>query len=320
MLTTEKPFEIKKEKFGSYDSVTLLNYNHGIELQVIIGFGAIINRYIVNHSPFSFISGYSSPKELNDQNPFFSRSAKLFPFPNRLANGEYQFDGQHYQLPPNFPWSEHAVHGLLYNQPFELIDSRADSEQASITVRYKTTELHPQFPHAFSLDITYQINRQGQLSCSTSIENNGTHSFPFGDAWHPYFSLNQPLERCLLTMPACLEVEHIDDLPSGHKHAFDRFSQPTSLANVTLNHCFEFQQQAPITLSLSLDDNSASLQYQQDASYPFIQLYTPDSEASIAIEPMTCPANAFNNYIGLLTLEPNQRREFQWQCQAQFTA
>ncbi|MEZ8824193.1 aldose 1-epimerase [Vibrio amylolyticus] len=320
MSITENTFKIKKEKYGIYDSVTLFNSNHGIELQIINGFGAIINRYIVNHSPFSFISGYSSPLELTDQHPFFSRSAKLFPFPNRLANGEYQFDGQHYQLPANFPWSDHAVHGLLYNQPFELINSSADNEHASVTLRYQTEKLHSQFPYAFALDITYHIDRQGLLRCSTVVTNQSAQSFPFGDAWHPYFSLNQPLNACSLTMPTCLEVKHVDDLPSGQKHRFDRFSEAASLEDVSLNHCFEFEQEEPISLLLSSNDQSASLHYQQDVSYPFIQLYTPNNESSIAIEPMTCPANAFNNGMGLLTLALNQRKEFQWQCQAQYQA
>ncbi|MGF1721904.1 aldose 1-epimerase [Vibrio kyushuensis] len=320
MLTTNKPFKIEKETFGNYDSVTILNVEHGIELQIINGFGAIINKYIVNHSPFSFIQGYSNPQELTDQNPYFSRSAKLFPFPNRLANGEYQFDDQHYQLPANFPWSEHAVHGLLYNQPFDVINSSADNNQASVTLRYKTDALHPQFPHAFVLDITYQIDLSGQLRCSTSIENLGSQSFPYGDAWHPYFTLNVPREQCLLTMPNCVELEHINDLPSGNKYPFNRFSTPSSLANVSLNHCFEFDLQSPIELSLQSKDGNTALHYQQDTSYPFIQLYTPDNESSLAIEPMTCPANAFNNRIGLLTLHPHQRSQFQWQCQAVYKA
>lgn len=111
-------FKIINEKFGNIDSVTLINHQHGIELQIINGFGAVINKYTVNNSPFSFICGYQNYDELINQHPFFSRSAKLFPFPNRLNLGRYSFDNQNHQLPANFPWSDHAVHGLLYNQPF----------------------------------------------------------------------------------------------------------------------------------------------------------------------------------------------------------
>ncbi len=111
-------FRIEKEKFGELDSININNKEEGIEIQIITQFGSIINKYIVNHSPFSFISGYKSYQELIETNPFFSRSAKLFPFPNRLDKGRYSYRSHSFQLPANFPWSDNAVHGLLYNQPF----------------------------------------------------------------------------------------------------------------------------------------------------------------------------------------------------------
>ncbi|NOH96054.1 aldose 1-epimerase [Vibrio sp. 99-70-13A1] len=311
-------FKIINENFGSLDAVTILNSQHGIELQIINGFGAIINKYIVNNSPFSFICGYKDSDDLIKQNPFFSRSAKLFPFPNRLNNGRFQFNDQTHQLPANFSWSEHAVHGLLYNQAFSVVDSSADESKASVTVQYSTQKLHDGFPFAFVLSVTFTIDIAGLLTCSTSVHNQGDATFPFGDAWHPYFSLDTQREHCTLTMPTCLELEHVNDLPSGQKHAFNAFSKGGSLANQILNNCFEFEGNTPINLTLERADAKACLHYQQDSSYPFIQLYTPTKEQSIAIEPMTCPADAFNNKIGLLTLEPQQTQTFSWQCQAQY--
>ncbi|MEZ9134254.1 aldose 1-epimerase, partial [Vibrio breoganii] len=91
-----------------------------------------------------------------------------------------------------------------------------------------------------------------------------------------------------------------------------------SLTNQSLNHCFEFDSKTTNQLAFTRSDSSAAIRYQQDESYPFVQLYTPTSEQSIAIEPMTCPADAFNNQIGLLTLSPNQSQTFTWQCQATY--
>ena len=126
------------------------------------------------------------------------------------------------------------------------------------------------------------------------------------------------LEQCELTMSPCAEVVHENDLPNGDKRAFDRSSLSEDLMNQSLNHCFEFEATATNQLTLTRSDSSAEIHYQQDASYPFVQLYTPTSEQSIAIEPMTCPADAFNNQIGLLTLSPNQSQTFTWQCQAAY--
>ena len=119
-------------------------------------------------------------------------------------------------------------------------------------------------------------------------------------------------------MSPCSEVIHENDLPNGEKLAFDCLSLGDSLTNQSLNHCFEFDSKATNQLAFTRSDSSAAIRYQQDASYPFVQLYTPTSEQSIAIEPMTCPADAFNNQIGLLTLSPNQSQTFTWQCQASY--
>ena len=101
-------------------------------------------------------------------------------------------------------------------------------------------------------------------------------------------------------MSPCSEVIHENDLPNGEKHAFDRLSLDDSLTNQSLNHCFEFDCKTTNQLAFTRSDSSAAIRYQQDESYPFVQLYTPTSEQSIAIEPMTCPADAFNNQIGLI--------------------
>ncbi|CAE6920435.1 aldose 1-epimerase [Vibrio sp. B1FLJ16] len=311
-------FKLIKSNFGKFKSTTLINPELGIQVDIIQDFGAIINQYRVNHSPFSFITGYKDSEELIQSHPFFSRSAKLFPFPNRLNAGCYSYNQREYKLAANFPWSEHAVHGLLYNQPFELVAHEVNSEYADATFRFETSKLAEGYPFAFCLDIRYRINNQGVLSCHTTITNSGTEHFPFGDAWHPYFSLGCELEQCQLTMSPHAELKHENDLPTGQFVSSNRFSSPTSLNGVNLNHCYQFSDPSEQTLMLVHEDNSASLHFQQREGYSFVQLYTPPSEPSIAIEPMTCPADAFNNHIGLLELAPGESNQFSWQCQAHF--
>ncbi len=313
-------FHINKERLGKLDAIEIKNDALGIEVQIIHSFGALINKLSVNHSPFSFISGYKDYNDLIDQHPFFSRSAKLFPFPNRLEQGRYSYLGTDYQLPANFPWSEHAVHGLLYNQAFDVISTQVNDDSAGVTLRFSTESLHSGYPFAFQIDITYLIDLRGVLSCSTTVTNLDSVALPFGDAWHPYFTLGCPLEDTLITMPQCHQLELVEDFPTGQSHVFDEFAKPMSLAHQTLNHCFEFNSKEPVRLLLERHDQSAILEYQQDPSYRFMQLYTPPSEPSLAIEPMTCPTDAFNNQIGLLTLPPNQSSTFHWQCHAKYTA
>lgn len=311
-------FKVVKGNLGNFRTISLINTKLGIEVDIIQDFGAIINKYKVNHSPFSFIVGYKNEDELINQHPYFSRSAKLFPFPNRLKHGHYHYQQRQFTLPANFPWSEHAVHGLLYNQAFELVETLADTNLAQVQLRFQTPSLHSGFPFAVQVDVVYQIDRTGQLSCHTHITNQGLHAFPFGDAWHPYFSLGNELKDCTFTMAASLQLEHDDDFPTGTTRSSHQFNHGVSLQDANLNHCFQFADENKQTIEFKRIDQQAALHYQQDKSYPFVQLYTPQSEESLAIEPMTCPADAFNNHIGLLELMPTQTASFQWLCHAQY--
>jgi len=46
--------------------------------------------------------------------------------------------------------------------------------------------------------------------------------------------------------------------------------------------------------------------------YNFLQVYTPPHRKSIAIEPMTCAPNAFNNEQGLIILAPFESFSASW--------
>jgi aldose 1-epimerase len=311
-------FKIEKTKFGELNSITITNENKGIVAEVITDFGAIVNQFRVNNSPFSFISGYKNSQELIKSNPFFSKSAKLFPFPNRLKDGHYQFLGKCYQLPANFPWSDHAVHGLLYNQPFEIISVKATASQAQLHLRHSSSSLDEGYPFATQVDIEYTFTELGEMLVSTEVTNEDSQMIPIGDAWHPYFCLGISRDSCRLTMPAVKELIHVDDLPNGEMIDNSEFQQPKSLKDVELNHCFTFLSNQEHKLQLTREDKVASIEFTQGDTYPYIQLYTPGSEPSLAIEPMTCPANAFNNHIGLIHLAPNESRKFEWSCLANY--
>ncbi|MFA0071398.1 aldose 1-epimerase, partial [Vibrio breoganii] len=112
--------------------------------------------------------------------------------------------------------------------------SVATEESASVTLQYHTSSLHPAFPFAFNLEVTFTIDTTGKLTSSTTVSNLGDSAFPFGDAWHPYFSLDTELAQCGLAMSPCSEVIHENDLPNGEKHAFDRLSLDDSLTNQSL--------------------------------------------------------------------------------------
>jgi aldose 1-epimerase len=49
-----------------------------------------------------------------------------------------------------------------------------------------------------------------------------------------------------------------------------------------------------------------NIEMYMDNSMKYLQIYTPEDRNSIAIEPMTCAPDAFNNGLGLITLSSNE--------------
>ena len=44
--------------------------------------------------------------------------------------------------------------------------------------------------------------------------------------------------------------------------------------------------------------------------FPYFQVFTPPHRESVALEPMSCNVDAFNNRQGLIALEPDK----EWKC------
>ena len=55
----------------------------------------------------------------------------LFPFPNRIRNGTWQFEGETYQFDKE-PESPTTIHGLLLNLPYQVESHVADENGATL--------------------------------------------------------------------------------------------------------------------------------------------------------------------------------------------
>jgi len=228
------------------------------------------------------------------------KSSILFPFPNRIEDGAYEFMGETHQLPVNEPSVNNAIHGLVYNKEFEVTSMTSDKKWASLELTYNSNGSSVGFPFHFKLKLTYTISATGSMNLSFDLVNQGNLPFPYGMGWHPYFKTEQ-LTTSVLSFPskdfyACndrsLPVKTLKSaLPSSFMMKDRKFDDAYSLHK---SECgFETE---PYKLNFDFD--------YPDGSY--IQVYTPPHGKSIAIEPMTCVANSFNNGIGLKELLPGE--------------
>jgi aldose 1-epimerase len=236
--------------------------------------------------------------------PPMSSGAVLIPWPNRLRDGEYEHGGQHYQLPLSEPAQHNASHGLVRWVRFELADSTAES----LTF---THHLVPQtgYPFELLIRISYVLAAETGLSVHTAVTNQGDRPAPLGVGFHPYLDLDGH------------ELDHVElDVPASSMYLVDsrqipietvpvagtpyQLSPARALGTLRLDHGFTglHGQRAVIRFG------SHTTQLWWGAEFGYLQVFTPPLErfkrTAIAIEPMSCAANALQSGDGLTVLEP----------------
>lgn len=112
----------------------------------------------------------------------------LIPWPNRIANGCYRYQGQEYQLPINEHGSKAAIHGLLAWRDWQISELSA----TSVTL---TAFLPPSYGYPFMLasQVVYSLNARTGLSVEIASQNIGTVAAPYGVGIHPYLTWVMPL-------------------------------------------------------------------------------------------------------------------------------
>lgn len=267
-----------------------------------------------NDQLIEVIDGYRTPDEWTTHSGY--KSSKLLPFPNRIKDGNYVFRGKTYQLPINRPKENHAIHGFFYNQKSCLIRHENIDEEMVVEIESHYKGDIAGFPFPFSTVCIYRL-RSHQLSCTTIVLNESTDTaMPLGDGWHPYFQLgnNTIINDCYLQLPMSQQYL-LDDrkLPTGETIENPFFQILHRIGEQQLDNTFGIikpAQSNEVRTILQAPDKTFKLLISQqigEKAYNFLQVYTPPHRHSIAIEPMTCAPNAFNNGIGLIVLEPKQK-------------
>lgn len=264
-------------------------------------YGGLVNSLIVPtpQGPREIIEGVSK-QDLASNSGF--RGSVLFPFPNRLRDGCYQFAGNSYRFAVNEPSTQTALHGFLYRIPAEV-----EKKDKSLLVAYRLPGDEPGYPFKVDVLLDYQLSAKGSLRVELTICNRDRAEVPVGFGWHPYFSLGQALDQCSLQMPAaqCTEIDE-RMLPTGRKVPDRRFVTATRLAGVHLDSCFEFPAtEDGVSAQFTSEAAGFGLEFWQQGMN-FMQIYTPPERQSLAIEPMSCGIDALNTGEGLIRLAPQQ--------------
>lgn len=227
----------------------------------------------------------------------------LFPFPNRIEDGVYNFNNVDYVLTCNQTKEHNALHGLIYNQAFDVVERIENKEKAEIKLAYFSDGSFDGFPFKFKVELTYELF-SNEFLCQIKVTNTDEYAFPFALGWHPYFSTSEKNKSSLQFKSKNQLINNHRNIPVEVKSRLEAVSLNF---DQSFDDCFQLAsnealfQTPQYQLTLKLDNTSN-----------YLQIYTPADASVIAIEPMTAPANSFNNSLGLKILEAGASHTETW--------
>jgi aldose 1-epimerase len=312
------PFTLSTIKEQDLNLVQLTDLSTGIRVKILPDCGALLNEFSIpaGEGRLQAVSGYKDLADLHKNHPLFYRSAKLSPFPCRISKGQYAFDGETYEFENKFIDGS-AIHGLLFNKSFTMLNSEAEDHQVSVVLEYEYKKENRGYPFDYKISVKYTLKKEGLLALETTVTNTSAGRIPLADGWHPYFSLGGKVNKWQMKI-ASREILELDRTlaPTGKLIPFDHFMTPALIGDDAYDHCFLLQSSYAGAACLLLNpDSRMGLSFFPDQTYPYLQIYTPDDRNSIAIENLSAAPNAFNNGLGLMILEPGQTQSFTTQYQ-----
>ncbi|MCB0636178.1 MAG: aldose 1-epimerase [Lewinella sp.] len=294
-------FQLDYSPFGKYEKLTLQHPVTGQSLSVIPERGACLISLILDG--VEVLDAYPTPEEVDFNR--WGKSGILLPFPNRLKDGQFHWDGKDYQFPINDGGTNNALHGFGMDLAFSVTHVNLNERSAwlELTTHYEGDRDYYPFP--FTAGIILRLDAPRQFSMTMFFRNDGQQELPAGLGWHPYFSLGERIADHRLQLPE-LQMVGIDDrmIPTGKRYPYDEFTRRKVIGATVLDNCFAVPQQG-VEVGVHLFGTEGHLRYWQSTGpgkFNFMQLFTPPYGTSIAIEPMTCNVDAFNNGDGLARL------------------
>ena len=293
---------------------------------VIYTFGCLLNSFIIDGKQ-NIIDGFISCNDAKQNITNGFKSCKLSPFVCRVKKGEYSpperysrkgFQNKKYKT-GKFFLGEEAIHGLLYDAMFSIVDSNATGDAAFVKLKYVYSKKDEGFPFEFICEIIYKLEIKNNLSITTTVINRSQEEMPLCDGWHPYFTFNQSINNILFKINADKVLEFDDKwLPTGEIFRFDKFQSFEKINTTVLDNCFLLKNTTGTACILNDTINKLKLSIHPSEAYLYLQVYTPENRNSIAIENLSAAPDAFNNKMGLITLMPLEGKTFTTKFQAEY--
>lgn len=310
---------------GNEPVIELRDEQTGSFAVIVPGVGGTCNRYVWEYEgvPLEIIDGAPDYDTLR-KTPILYGNPILFPFPNRIRDGRFEFQGRQVTLPINEPERGTAIHGLVLDRPWEVAALGAsDDEGAWVTLRFSSRsfpEVEEVYPFPFQAEYTYRL-QDGALKNEFTATNIGDSPMPMGFGVHPWFPapLSSKGNRadCRVKAPVSgvwrLDPQRL--LPTGEidqPEAARDLSQDVPLAQQEYDDVYAgLNQNGSSEVVLTDPGTGVELAIVSDSGFRELVIYAPLFRDIVCLEPYTCVTDAFNLEArgidaGMIVLEPGQ--------------
>lgn len=229
---------------------------------------------------------------------YYTGNPILYPFPNRVENCRYGFEGKRYwQIKNGIPI---YMHSLVYDENWGYREPVLDEGGVSLETYIKVDETHPiykGYPFKHTITVTYRITPDA-FQIFHKVENEDEKNLPFGISYHTFFAKLSGDEGTKITVPAQYMMELTDALlPTGklldvEGRDFD-LRTPVSVGKLDLDNCFTGMAPGK---SVIVDYTTIGLKILMDSTedYTHMQVFTPKGKPFICVEKQTSSTDAPN--------------------------
>jgi len=259
---------------------------------------------------------------IEKEEPDRYRGVVLVPWPNRIRDGRYIFNQKQFLLRQNEMLRSNALHGLVFDVDWNI----QIRDTNSISLRTVIHD-HQAYPTVLEVVACYTLSSRG-LDCKVESKNLGNQSAPYGVSIHPYLIADKSyiIDHCVLKMPSheYMEVDPERLLPieiRGVPKNFD-FNSGKLIGPQFIDHAFhiDYTKKDQAVTIMAPSQKGVKMTYSEAARW--IQIHTADrgggadSRTCLAVEPMSCPPDAFNSGVDLLLLSEGETHSISWQISA----
>ena len=281
---------------------------------IVVTVGGGLRTYDVGGGPV--LDGYAEDAMADG-----ARGQTLVPWPNRVKDGVWTWQGDKQQLALTEPEQHNAIHGLVRWMPWHVLEHTATSVSVGCA-----SYPQPGYPWPIDVRVTYSLADDG-LTVQTSITNNGASPAPVAAGAHPYITVGTPtVDTAVLHLPADEWIPTGEQqIPTGRAPVegspYD-FRSPRPIGDLEIDYTFSRlhrDEDGRFRLRLAAPDGGRTVTFWLDDAYDFVEIFTGDAlpdtsrrRQGLGVEPMTAPPNALASGESLVVLAPGETWSGAW--------